>query len=235
MQSNIFEKTPLSIARIIGIQVLYWTFFLFVIPQILVYFIIELKIIPTASLLLYVQWITYAISMVAAILLSFPLFKKESKLEIPKIVYTIIVCIVAMYCFNILFSLIMRMIDGPITSNNQQSLSTQVNYNIPMYLVMTVVFAPILEEIVFRGGIFRSLRFKCGFWIAAIISSFLFGFVHVFSSLQAGDFQDLIYLFLYGGLGMAFAYAYEYNKSIMACIIIHAIYNLIGMLPFLVG
>ncbi|NBK98982.1 MAG: CPBP family intramembrane metalloprotease, partial [Erysipelotrichia bacterium] len=58
--------------------------------------------------------------------------------------------------------------------------------------------------------------------------SFLFGFVHVMSSLLIGQYNDLIYLFLYAGLGFILAYAYEYNKSIYACIILHMAYNFMG-------
>ena len=235
MQENRFEKTPLSIIRIIAIQVLYWSGFLFFIPQVLIRLIITLQIIPSSSLLFYVQWFTYLLSAIFAILLAFPLLKKEFNLKLEKVIFTVIICVVAMYVCNVLFTIGMQFLNGPITSNNQQALTSQVELNIPLYVIMTVVFAPILEEIVFRGGIFRSLRFKLGFFHSAIISSVLFGFIHVSASFFAGDYQDVIYIILYGGLGFAFAFAYEYNKSIYACIIVHALYNLIGMLPFIIG
>ncbi len=235
MQDVKFTKTPLSLFRLIAIQVLYWSFFLFLIPQFLIQLVIQFRIIPYASLGSDIQWFTYLICAVIAYLLAYPLFKKERKLSLKKMVVTIVSCIFIMYFFNILFNIFMQLLDGPSTSNNQQALTSQVANNVYMYTIMTCVFAPFLEEIVFRGGIFRTLRTKWGFILAAIISSFLFGFVHIASSLRIGDFQDVIYIFLYSGLGFCFCFAYEYNKSIAACIILHGLYNMVGMLPFLIG
>lgn len=57
----------------------------------------------------------------------------------------------------------------------------------------SVVLAPILEELLFRGLVFRSLRDKSK-WLAIFASSFLFGFLHIYSALFAGDLSQLIYL-----------------------------------------
>jgi len=86
----------------------------------------------------------------------------------------------------------------------------------------SVILAPILEELLFRGLVFRSLRDKSK-WLAIFASSFLFGFLHIYSALFAGDLSQLIYLFSYGGMGFAFSYAYEKRKTICVPILMHMI------------
>ena len=92
-----------------------------------------------------------------------------------------------------------------------------------------MVLAPILEELLFRGLVFRSLRDKSK-WLAIFASSFLFGFLHIYSALFAGDLSQLIYLFSYGGMGFAFSYAYEKRKTICVPILMHMINNLVAII-----
>lgn len=226
-KGNDFDKTPLSTKRVVSLQVLYWIFFIFVLPQLLSRLLYPLGIFEARQLFI-IQWVDYLLCMIIAIILAFPLFKKEYKLDIAKMAYTITICIAIMFLMNFLFAIIMNLLNGPSVSNNQNALlQFMPMINRWYYFFMSVFIGPILEEIVFRGAIFRTLRHKKSFLFAAIVSALLFGFVHVQSSLFAGDFQDLIYIILYGSLGFILAYAYEYNKSIMASITIHVLYNFI--------
>ena len=92
----------------------------------------------------------------------------------------------------------------------------------------SVILAPILEELLFRGLVFRSLRDR-NKWLAIFASSFLFGFLHIYSALFAGDLTQLIYLLSYGGMGFAFSYAYEKKKTICVPILMHMINNLVAI------
>lgn len=51
--------------------------------------------------------------------------------------------------------------------------------SIVLLVFATVVMAPLVEEVVFRGVLFQALRRKLGLWPGAIISSLAFGFIHV--------------------------------------------------------
>ena len=92
--------------------------------------------------------------------------------------------------------------------------------------IQSVILAPVLEELLFRGLVFRSLRDKSK-WLAIFASSFLFGFLHIYSALFAGDLSQLIYLLSYGGMGFAFSYAYEKRKTIC---LMHMINNLVAII-----
>ena len=98
-----------------------------------------------------------------------------------------------------------------------------------MRAFQSVILAPIVEELLFRGLVFRSLTDKSK-WLAIFASSFLFGFLHIYSALFAGDLSQLIYLFSYGGMGFAFSYAYEKRKTICVPILMHMINNLVAII-----
>ena len=99
-----------------------------------------------------------------------------------------------------------------------------------MTILSTCVFAPIIEETVFRAGAFSCLRSRIGFWAAAIISSILFGSIHIVDSLLAGNLVDVSYLLVYAGIGMVLAYGYEKSSSCLVPGMVHAGNNIISML-----
>jgi len=118
--------------------------------------------------------------------------------------------------------------------NNLIDLTGIVNYS-PIYqelankvfggdfyitFLTTVGMAPILEELLFRGLIYKRLRNTCKPITAAIISSLAFGITH-------GNLVQFLYAFL---AGMLLAYVYEKYKNIWAPIIFHLCANTISML-----
>lgn len=231
MLNNNYNNYPnekiLSLPRIISIQLYYWIVFLIILPDVLPIILYQLgvsvKILPLAF-----QFTDYLISAILVSILSIPLLKKEKHLELGRFIQTLIVSISFMLSINVIFSIFMTLLDFPKISNNQQGLNDIIYLNKSLYLLMTVVFAPILEELIFRGGIFRTLRRKHNFLFAACVSAILFGFIHISHSFLTKDYLDLIYLFLYSGLGFVLAWCYEKNQSIYGCIILHIIYNFIG-------
>jgi len=118
--------------------------------------------------------------------------------------------------------------------NNLIDLTGIINYS-PMYqelankifggdfyiaFLTTVCMAPILEELLFRGLIYKRLRNTCKPFTAAIISSLAFGITH-------GNLVQFLYAFL---AGMLLAYIYEKYKNIWAPIIFHVCANTLSML-----
>lgn len=82
------------------------------------------------------------------------------------------------------------------------------------YLVAAVLI-PCMEELIFRGLIFRRMRTYSIFSLAALISAVLFGIYHM-NLLQ----------FLYATcLGLLLAYVYEEFRTILAPILLHAAAN----------
>ena len=87
-----------------------------------------------------------------------------------------------------------------------------VNYPIVAFF-MVVVFAPIVEEITYRLGLFSFLR-KINFVLALLVSSFAFGMIHFgYSALTSGDIRlivvELISLLFYVGSGVLMGFFYH--------------------------
>lgn len=86
---------------------------------------------------------------------------------------------------------------------------------------LTCVVAPICEEFLFRGYIFRALYNWRGLWPAALITALIFGGVHA-GSAPAVDLLPL------AALGFGLCLLYRYTGSLYPCIVAHSLNNSIA-------
>jgi membrane protease YdiL (CAAX protease family) len=93
-------------------------------------------------------------------------------------------------------------------------------------LLVAVLLAPLVEEVVFRGFVFRALDEHLHPLLAAGASALLFAAVHV-----PWDLDALVSLF---ALGLITAYTYRATRSLWPCIIAHAGYNACVLLAGLI-
>lgn len=138
-------------------------------------------------------------------------------------------------------SLLILPSDYPIgDSGNQEMINLMLTSN-PVSLVitvlMTVIGAPIIEELVFRKSFF-GLSSKKKISIV-FISALAFGAIHVVESilniaLSTGDtyaiIQELLYLISYFMSGLALGFGYYQSKSIVPVILAHATWNLLSVI-----
>lgn len=82
-------------------------------------------------------------------------------------------------------------------------------------IMSTVVAAPILEEVLFRGVIFESCRERLGKGGAVLLSALLFGLIH-------GIPVQIVNAFV---VGLILGYIYLRTRSLMSVIVLHAINN----------
>jgi hypothetical protein len=87
---------------------------------------------------------------------------------------------------------------------------------------LVCVVAPICEEFLFRGFMYRALRNWHGPWPAAILTGIVFGGVHGVSAPAV----DLVPLAL---LGILLCAVYELSGSLYPCIAVHLINNAIAL------
>jgi len=92
-------------------------------------------------------------------------------------------------------------------------------------IILTVTLAPVVEETLFRGLVFSSLRSYLGKWTAAGISAAVFSGLH----FQAYGFLPRFVL------GLMLAHLYEKNRSIYPAIMLHALNNLVATTLMLVA
>lgn len=106
--------------------------------------------------------------------------------------------------------------------------SSSLIYSAPIVVqvLVTSVAAPLVEELLFRGIVYKRLRIIMNITPAMIISAALFGLVH-------GNMVQFVYAFL---IGLIFAFVYEKFKTIWAPIILHASANMLSVIiTFLSG
>lgn len=102
-----------------------------------------------------------------------------------------------------------------------------------LILIQALVYAPIVEEIMFRGLIFGSLA-KKSIPLAMVVSSLLFGLAHVYDSLLSGNFADLWFIPTYAMLGYFLNRAYLKSGTIISSMALHFMNNALGLLAIVV-
>jgi membrane protease YdiL (CAAX protease family) len=82
------------------------------------------------------------------------------------------------------------------------------------------IAVPIAEEVFFRGVLYRWVRERWGIFIGVMVSSLIFGLIHIDIAVASTAFI----------LGIILALVYEYSKSLWTAILIHAINNSIKII-----
>lgn len=113
-----------------------------------------------------------------------------------------------------------------IPGEDAQSMMTEMLRNIPptplniaVRFAAVALIAPIVEELLFRGLLQRSLEHRLPKWGALLLASLLFGLVH-------GQLKALPMLVV---LGMAMGYVYQKTGSLRIPILLHIINNAMAL------
>lgn len=85
-----------------------------------------------------------------------------------------------------------------------------------LLLLLASVWAPITEELMFRGTLFAHLRERWGWWRSALLVSLVFAIIHP---------QGLAALPVLGGIALVLAGIREWRGSILGCMVAHCINN----------
>ncbi len=149
--------------------------------------------------------------------------KKRLEVEQPDFsvaCYIIIPVLGVCACFllNCLLS-ISGMVD--LLAEGYESTATAIySQDLWMQYLVTSVVVPCVEELIFRGLIFKRMRTYSIFSLAALLSSAMFGIYHM-NLLQ----------FIYATcLGLLLAYVYEQFRTIVAPILLHGAANAFSVL-----
>lgn len=151
----------------------------------------------------------------------------KKKQESPAV--TSLYTVAALFCTVFVLNLILFGFFHADVPDNQANNLTYMSADPFGFLVSSLVFAPFIEETVFRGCIFAPLRQKHSFVFSALLSGFLFGFLHVLASVMSRDYGQCIYLLVYALCGFVLAIPYERTGSIFSGMFTHMLYNLLGI------
>lgn len=81
---------------------------------------------------------------------------------------------------------------------------------------LVVLWAPLVEETIFRGALFRAVRSRSGALGAALITAVIFAVMHAYAPIQ---------LILVGSLGLVFALMREWRGSLIPSMAAHCLHN----------
>ena len=140
------------------------------------------------------------------------------------------------FLLNIVISLIAQ---GLVSSRNQEIIVDQLNkggMQTTLTLVAILIFAPVMEEIIFRGLIQEWLG-KINKIMALIITTLAFGGLHLMASFNQGRpiIKMLIELLPYVTISFVFSYYYYKTENLWQCIVLHFVNNAMAAILLLVG
>ncbi|AWV34635.1 type II CAAX endopeptidase family protein [Paenibacillus sp. FSL H7-0716] len=117
-------------------------------------------------------------------------------------------------------------------SVNEVNLRTMLSSYPFIFTVNVVWIGPLIEELVYRVTIYSTIRRKSRL-LAYLISSFLFGFQHVYRAVVfQGNYNEIWNIFSYMTAGLIFAYLYEKRKNILVPIGAHMFSNGLSVLLY---
>lgn len=132
--------------------------------------------------------------------------------------------LIASYVIIIIHNLILMALG--IDTQGEAILKFFENLESPVWFFLVgAVFAPIVEEIFFRGFLFQGFRQNYGWITAMILSSVIFAAAHL-------DLVALIPTFI---LGCVLAYMYHRSNSVWPGVILHFLVNAFGLCAALVA
>ena len=134
------------------------------------------------------------------------------------------------WLLNFAVSILIAVVYPDFSNVNDASISTLVQENSQLMTFGTVLLVPLVEEVLYRGLIFRGL-YERNRAVAYIVSTAAFGALHVVSYIGLYEPLHLIMCFIqYIPAGLCLAWAYVRADSVWAPVLIHITINQIGIL-----
>lgn len=102
----------------------------------------------------------------------------------------------------------------------------------PLFALSAVVIAPVAEELFFRGLLFQALRSRLGATAGILLSSLVFGAVHL---TAASALANGLVVAVTSLLGVSFAWAFHRRGSLLVPVVAHMTVNLVSTLLLVAG
>jgi membrane protease YdiL (CAAX protease family) len=131
--------------------------------------------------------------------------------------------LILFYGFNIFYSFFLHEL-GQDQSINLAAFFHQYRSPWPLFII-TVIVAPVTEEIFFRGFVFAGLRSRYNWHVAALISAALAAIAHV-------EIAFFVPIFV---LGYLFAFLYQKSNSLWPGLMVHMFLSALALIvPYVV-
>lgn len=171
----------------------------------------------------------YAFSALVLLIVMFRYWKGgfETFLDRPgRCLLAMVLGFAANYALSLVISLPLVLILGEdLVNPNNEAVMDAAAREMGTIKAVTIFLAPVVEETLFRGVVFGSIRPKRRI-LAYVVSAALFCLLHVWQYvLVYGDAALLLYALQYIPASIAFAWCYERCGSIWAPILLHMALN----------
>lgn len=131
---------------------------------------------------------------------------------------------------NLLVASLTRLLAPDFANANDQTIQVMLQDHFWLLAPCIVILVPIVEETLYRGLVFGSIRKHCR-WLAYVVCASVFSALHVFSYIGTlSPLHLVISFFQYLPGGIALALAYDKSETLWSSILIHSTINLIALL-----
>lgn len=153
--------------------------------------------------------------------------------SIKQYITTVVIFAGSMLIVNIAVGILYSLIAGVETTENQEAIVQIMDSNLFYTFFSVTIFAPIVEELVFRGGLYNILLKTNGKYMALFLSSGIFGFLHVLNALISQNYIEIFAGLAYVAIGLVLGYAYFKTNNILICIGVHFVNNFVSFVSML--
>lgn len=175
---------------------------------------------PSATILYYLYIVGLFIMLYPQYRQAFQKFKNKFWINLIVILAGFIMLLIV----NTFTGMIVDFFVSSDTSVNQEYIEQSLLMNPIIISFLTIVFAPIVEESVFRGCLMQYCIDKNKPRLGFILSAVIFGCLHCLDAVLLGNINDLWYLIVYISLGGVLSYIYA-RSNLYCSIGAHMLYN----------
>ncbi len=182
--------------------------------------------------------ISFYSTLIGAIILIFvnwlELLEQFKKIKWNKTFVTILKYYAMIMISNVVTSVVLSYLAGIDSATNQTSIEASLQ-SLPLITILSVVvLAPFVEEMVFRYSLMNvdsdKKDLKLVWWI---ISSAIFGGMHLIATITSGQLNELWFFFQYFAMGLIIGHSYLKTKNIWVPTLLHLFSNGIATLAIL--
>ncbi len=120
---------------------------------------------------------------------------------------------------------VLPLLEDVVDSSQQQDLGlSSADTGLPVLFILLAIIPPLIEEFVFRGVIFQTIKRWMPFWLATILVSLVFGAMHL-ELINSSAPPNWIAMIDTTVLSVFMIFAMQKTKSLWTPIFIHFIKN----------
>jgi uncharacterized protein len=134
---------------------------------------------------------------------------------------------VVVFGVGIALTLLLELVTGRTIRSPRQLPAHLSAAGVAVSIAYSLVIAPIHEELFFRGILFRSLADRYGFAVGAAGSGVAFGLIHYVPAPSWSGSVLLMGVMVF--TGVALAWFFQRRGNIVASMVAHATFNVIGL------